>query len=238
MRTVGLIVSITLFLQLHAWSVCLVPQPRLVCAEFFESRAVVIAKLTRGRHVEFKNSDTDGHLYYFATEQRLRGKIPTTFRVFDENSSGRATFEWKIGDSYVLFLDFDDSKGAWVLDNCGNSGPMQSASRTLTEIKALNTRTNGGEIRGVVTENGISGDGLTGVEIVALSDGRRFAATTDANGSFRLRVPVGRYRLRVLKKGLSFDTADISYLRADNVRVENGSCPQIQFVGHKLGEPR
>src|SRR5262249_53988892 len=77
-----------------ASAVCNSPQPRLVCAEFFREQVVVSARLARIRYVEPKDA-MDYHVYTMQTDRVLRGNINPTFRIYEENSSGRASFEWK-----------------------------------------------------------------------------------------------------------------------------------------------
>ena len=56
-----------------AYAVCGAPQPRLVCAEYFNSPVVATATLLRTRHVPAGNNDTDGHLYEMKTVKVFRG---------------------------------------------------------------------------------------------------------------------------------------------------------------------
>jgi hypothetical protein len=110
-------------------SLCLRPQPRLVCAEFFREQAVVIAHLARVRHVDPKNDDAmDYYVYSMQTDRVLRGKIGATFRVHDEHSTAGAGFDWEVGDTYLLFVSYSREEHAWLLDICGNSGPLRGSA--------------------------------------------------------------------------------------------------------------
>ena len=53
----------------------------------------------------------DYHLYTMQTERVLRGKINPRFRIYEENSSGRAAFQWKEGETYLLFLSYIKREG-------------------------------------------------------------------------------------------------------------------------------
>ena len=123
-----------------AYAVCGAPQPRLVCAEYFKSQVVVTAKLVRTRYVP----DTDGHLYEMKTAKVFRGDPGQTFWIYEENSSGRATFDWKPEESCLLFLyDFSKKDGGWLLDGCGNSGPLQGAGAAIKQINQISGQSEG-----------------------------------------------------------------------------------------------
>lgn len=77
-----------------AMAVCNVPQPRLVCAEYFASRVVVEATLLRTRTVR-DSDDPEGvaaYVYTLRSGRVLRGDIAAQFQIYEENSSGRAAF--------------------------------------------------------------------------------------------------------------------------------------------------
>jgi hypothetical protein len=221
MQNALVLVSLTLFLTRAAGAFCLVPQPRLVCAEYFRSRAVVVAKLTRVRHVVPAN-DQDGFIYTLRAERVFRGSVGAVFRIYEENSSGRATFDWSVGQSYLLLLDYYKTSDAWGLDGCGNSGPIKDAVPTLKAIEALQANPGkGGFIHGSVH--------IDGVKIVAYGKGRSFETLSNNDGDFNLHVPPGDYRIRAIHPERTFSEADISYEHARRVHIENGGCAQIQF---------
>jgi len=215
------LVSLTLFLTRAAGAFCFAPQPRLVCAEYFRSQAVVIAKLTRVRHVVPAN-EQDGLFYTLRTERVLRGGIDTVFRIYEENSTSRASFDWKVGQSYLLFLNHYQSTNAWGLDGCGNSAPISAAASTLNAIEALQTNPGkGGSIGGSVR--------IDGVKVVAYGNRRAFETLSDNDGDFNIHVPPGDYRIRATHPERTFSESDISYEHARRVHIENGSCAQIEF---------
>src|SRR5215813_2735590 len=126
-------------------ALCMQPQPRLVCAEFFREQVVVIAKLTRVGHVAPK-SDDDYFVYTMQTDRVLRGKIQGTFRIHEANGSGRAWFGWELGETYVLFLSYLREERAWVLDGCGNSDRLRDSPEVLKKIEQLKDGKDGGVI--------------------------------------------------------------------------------------------
>ncbi len=215
-----------------AMAVCNVPQPRLVCAEYFASRVVVEATLLRTRTVRDKD-DPEGvaaYVYTLRTDLVLRGDIVAQFQIYEENSSGRATFTWKAGQQYLLFLFNSAQANMWELDGCGNSGPLSNAKAVLAQINAIQGRHDKGAIHGMVSWEALSAF-IPGVRVEARGTDRRYTATTNAKGEFQMEVPAGRYTLRAIATGFSFHTADFSYEDPHNVRIEPGGCAQVQFVG-------
>ena len=96
----------TLLLAGPTKGLCNVPNPRLVCAEYFASKVVVEATLVKVRSVRAKD-DPEGVLAYIYTlksNRLIRGQINEVFQVYEGNDSGRATFDWIAGRKYLLFL--------------------------------------------------------------------------------------------------------------------------------------
>jgi hypothetical protein len=220
-----------LFIPL-ASAVCPVPQPRIVCAEYANSEAVVVATLRTARRVASDRSDTDGHLYTFAVKTRLRGDIESTFRVWEEDSTGRAKFHWKAGTEYLLFLARDSVKPAraWVIDGCGNSGPISGSGPVLEAIKSARASTSDSAVYGMVS-SGSWNDGLPDAVVIAVGNTRTFSAKTDQSGRFLLRLPAGKYTLGAIRDGWVFAPEPFSYEDPRGLSVAAGACAQIQFSG-------
>jgi len=185
----------------------------------------VQAKLIRSEYITPGN-EMDGHLYTMKAEKILRGQIDSSFQVWEENSSGRATFDWNEGDPYLLFL-YTEYKRGWVLDGCGNSGPLAKAQLALREIARLPKR-HGGMIQVGLGGNWIVGGSITGVEVNAEGMQGSFFATTNAKGIAEILVPEGQYSVTVPNPNLI--PFDFTYDDPRKVVIENGSCAQIQFV--------
>lgn len=211
------------------WSYCRVPQPRLVCAEYSHCQAVVVAKLTAVREVVNGPDDIDGHLYTLGAHEVLRGKMGPTFQLWEENSSGRASFHWSPGTEYILFLNYDKRDHAWVLDGCGNSGPLSQAASVIAATKAAQAATGDALVAGVVSADSAT-NGVPDATIKAI--GTAFTAKTDKEGRFQMRLPPGRYRLQAFRAGWSFTTQDITYEDPNDLTLPAGSCAQVQFNGH------
>jgi hypothetical protein len=211
-------------------SACNVPSPRLVCAEYFASKVVVEATLVKVRDFH-GNADPENVLarvYTLRTNRLLRGHVGELFEVYEGNDSGRATFEWKVGQKYLLFLFYSVAEKAWAVDGCGNSGELGHARSILEQIDKIRTN-DGGVIHGIVTERSLSTPSA-GVRIDARGTSGLYQATTNAKGEFEIKVPAGKYSLRAIKTGLSFQTADFSYENPQDLLIEPGGCVQVQLI--------
>lgn len=215
-----------------AMGFCSVPQPRLVCAEYFASAVVAEATLVNVRTISDKD-DPEGvsaFVYSLRAGQVFRGNIAGILRVYEGNDSGRATFGWKIGQAYLLFLSYSASEKAWTLDGCGNSGPVSRARATLEEIATIRKRHGGdGHIYGVVSQQALSVP-IPQVQVEARGTNGAYKATTNAKGEFEIKVPPGVYSVSATKSGFRFGDADISYANSLNLRVEPGGCVQLQLT--------
>jgi hypothetical protein len=228
MRTIGVIVLLTL-VSGPAGARCNNPRPRLVCAEYFQSKAVVIAKLDGVTPVKDDYDDLTGTYYSMTVEQSLRGQVARTFRVYEANDSGRAKFDWETGGSYVLFLRQRSQNGSWMIDSCGNSGPSNSKQSALDQIDMLDHNSNRARIQGAV--GGVSfAFPLAGVQVEASGPGGVSTTETDAIGKFDMRVPPGKYQVRALSQGKTFVAEEFTYENPDNLVLESGGCAQVQFV--------
>lgn len=232
----GKCVTVALLLCLlisSAHAVCMNPQPRLVCAEYFQEQTVVVARLVRSHYVEPKGDAIDYHIYSMRAERVPHGRIDQEFRIYEENSSGRANFDWKEGETYLLFLSYRKQDRGWELDGCGNSGLVSKSSAALKEIEKISAATNktGGIISGEVWFE-------TGVTVIAEGSAGRFRGTSDTHGQFHIHVPAGFYAVRAMQRGTRFAANDLSYELPRKVHIQNGGCAQIRFDRVEPGELR
>ncbi|HUJ39572.1 MAG TPA: carboxypeptidase-like regulatory domain-containing protein [Candidatus Acidoferrales bacterium] len=232
MKPATLLVVAALLSSGPAMAMCHVPQPRLVSAEYFASKVVVQATLTKVEPVLEQKDDPLSVLAYVYTlraNRLLRGNIGGVFHVYEGNDSGRASFRWKVGRQYLLFLFYAKNVQAWALDGCGNSGPMTRAQPALDQIQAIQTSSDGGVIRGIVTQSNL-GTPVSGVHLEARGTGGIFTGVSDHVGNFEIKVPAGRYTLHARKKGLKFRTHELSYEKANDLTIQPGGCVQVQLV--------
>lgn len=229
MRTCGMILLVGL-LGSQAVALCRVPQPRLVCAEYFHSRGVVIARLDGVTPVKDTYGGLSGAYYSMTVERELRGPVPRLFRIYEGNDTGRATFEWKPGDSYLLFLREEGPNGSWMIDGCGNSGPSNGKLKALQQIEAIDAASDRVLIEGAV--GGVSSSiPLAGVQVEVRGPGGVItAAETKFDGTFEIQVSPGTYQARAMEPGKTFVAADLTYEDPDALFLEGGGCAQVQFV--------
>jgi len=212
---------------------CQVPQPRLVCAEYFASQVVVEATLveTRALHDADDPQGISAYVYTLRVDRVLRGKVGARLRVHEGNDSGRATFGWVRGKEYLLFLSYAPEEKSWELDGCGNSGPLGGAKMALAEIAAIKSAHGGGVIHGIVSGHTLSTP-ISGVLVEAIGKTGRYEATTNTKGEFQIDVPAGEYNVRAVKSGLYFYEADTTYENPRGIRIEPGGCAQVQFANY------
>lgn len=215
-----------------AMGFCSVPQPRLVCAEYFASKVVVEATLVNVRTIS-DNDNPEGisaFVYSLRAGRVFRGGMAGTFQVYESNDSGRATFDWKTGQTYLLFLSYSDPEKAWVLDGCGNSGPLIRAKAALKEIAAIQRRHGrDGHIYGMVSQRALSVP-IPQVQVEARGTGGVYRAATNAKGEFEIKVPPGVYSVSATKGEFLFGDVDISYANSLYLHVEPGGCVQLQLA--------
>jgi hypothetical protein len=211
-----------------ASAVCQVPQPRIVCAEYANSKAVLVANLRATKRVVV-DGDTDGYLYTFSVKTLMRGDAASKFELWEENSSGRAAFEWKVGVDYVLFLarDVQRPTHAWVIDGCGNSGPVNASAKVLQAIRSHASSTIG-LVYGMVSSDSLT-TGVPNVTVKATGNHKSFSTITDQSGRFRLQLPAGEYIVDAMRDRESFRPEPFSYENPRNLKILPGYCAQIQF---------
>ena len=212
---------------------CGLPQPRLVCQEYFAESVVVVAKLARMRHVDAGPGQTEGNFYYFEVVRRLKGKILNRFQVFEEPTSGRAQFEWKRGDEYLLFVSYSKEDRGWELDGCGNSSPMSKADKVLKEIARIRS----GKTREFIVGDFSSTETLPPLTVKIEGEGKTYTVLTDNKNAFSIRVPPGSYVVTVSHPGWQFEKDRVSYDDPAKITIEAGRCAQVQFQGQKAQAP-
>lgn len=212
-----------------AWCVCQVPQPRMVCAEYFQSKAVVIAKLVG--IISVPQDYPDHFLYKLVVIRQLRGQVSQTFEVYEGNDSGRASFDWKLDHKYLLFLYPGNAmeKDDWIIDGCGNSTPLADADAVLRKIQVLSPLQKNGLITGMVGTD-IRTDGVPGVTIKISSAHHAFIVKTDAEGKFGRIVPVGTYQVTATKDETEIPPEPFSYEDPSHVVIAPSGCAQVQFA--------
>jgi len=191
----------------------------------------VVATLISSKHVAPKDAQ-DGHRYSLTATKVYRGDIPSTFSIWEENSSGRATFPWRIGTSYLLFLSYSKDDRAWTLDGCGNSGPIRHRSAALNKIEEIQQTKDGGKILGTLLFSKGTPEPVTVIARSSKSH-RDYRAISNRQGTFRIDVLSGRYNLHMRPEGWTFQAYDLTYEDPKDLTIEDGGCAQVELQASK-----
>lgn len=215
-----------------AYPFCLQPAPPSICAEYFRSALVVEGTRVAHKRVAVgRGRDAlDGDLYTFEVNAAYRGYAPKSVELFDENSSGRLTFEIAKGGKYLLFLMKPSQSKSYSADGCGNSGPANERPSALAQIESLEHSTGGGLIEVKVSK----GPGLQGPLAdfpVTLTGTESATSQTDKDGWARFKVPLGIYSVTASHAGWTVSQFDLPYEDARNIQLkEHGQCSQVQLT--------
>lgn len=211
------------------FGVCGAPQPRKVCAEYFQSRGVVQAALERvGPIVPGTN---EGRYYHMVVSKLIRGSVPHEFDIWEENDSARAWFAWKRNREYLLFLRYEEHEKYWYIDGCGNSGPLASATakRSFRVIAAITkTSLTQGTLSGELRPDR-EGAPLSRVKLIVHGANRDTSVSVRPDGTFRVNLRPGRYRLEPRLDGWKFERNIFSYEDFENFNIARGGCAQVSF---------
>ncbi len=211
----------------QVFGLCSVPQPRSVCAELYHSDVVATANLVSVREV----GEGAGYFYTLTARRVFRGQIPVRFRIWEENSSSRATFDWKLRGDYVLFLWYSKHDRAWLIDGCGNSGPLERSAAVVAAIRKPQNQRGTALVEGLASKTSTSVAPIVNVVVTAQGNGRTFTAITNKQGRFRLRLPPGTYRLVAKSRSFTFGKPELlSYENPNRLVLLAGSCAQVQFT--------
>lgn len=125
-------IALSFLLIQNAWAVCLNGHPS-VAKEYKQSFAVFVGEVSSERSEAPSNGFLDGTSYVVRVREVFRGKPSRTLSLFSENGSGR--FPMKVNEAYLLFVY--QQSGRMMVDNCGNSKLLSSATKDLAAIKKL-----------------------------------------------------------------------------------------------------
>lgn len=240
-KTLASAFGATLLLAAEADAICLEPSPVRVCTEFYRSDAVIVGKVLSER----KFPDTpdpnniEGWIYKFQIDKTYWGKPQGTIELYTGNDETH--FPMEVGRSYLLFVS-KNAQGRVAPDTCGNSAELSKADaalKAIDKILAGDKSSAGASIGGrvnlpVAGSQAMSDAVVPGVAITAHGFGRDFTVKTDKEGRFDIHVPPGSYSVTGESEGWNLVPYALSYMKADNFAVRDGSCADFQF----LAEPK
>ncbi len=101
-----------------------------VSKEMKESQAVIIGTVMSSRQVPQSWDTLDGTEYVVHIDQKVKGKQTGEITIFSEHTDD--AFFLQAGKQYLLFLT--NNYHHWMVNMCGNSGPMDEASKVIRQM--------------------------------------------------------------------------------------------------------
>lgn len=223
-------VALPLLLCNPAFAYCPQPEPR-VCSEFFHSHAVFVGTVVSVRELPEGRGFVAGWEYRLQVARVYKGPAQKFIYVRTENASAR--FPLEFGHKYLLFAFKSDNR-LWITC-CGNSSEFAQAASALQELERVlvKMKTNsGGEIMGRV--RGVDDANVESFTAFAFGGGKMYQGVNEAGGWFRIRVPAGKFTVRVTSSSWDVTPFDLSFDNPENVVIRNGGCSDLMFVArHK-----
>jgi hypothetical protein len=101
-----------------------------VSQEMKDSEAIIIGTVMSASQVPQSWDSLDGTDYVVHIDRKVKGKQSGEITVFGEHSDNG--FKMQTGEKYLLFLT--NNYQHWVVNQCGNSGPMDEASPAVKQM--------------------------------------------------------------------------------------------------------
>jgi hypothetical protein len=101
-----------------------------VSQEMKESQVVVIGTVMSSRQVPQSWDTLDGVEYVVHIDQKVKGKQTGEISIFSEHTDDAVNLQ--AGTQYLLFLTNNNQH--WMVNKCGNSGPMDEASKVIKQL--------------------------------------------------------------------------------------------------------
>ena len=119
---------VCLFFAAASFAACTNTIP--VSREMKESQVVIIGTVMSSRQVPQSWDTLDGTEYVIHIDQKVKGKQSGEISIFSEHRDDAVALE--SGKQYLLFLTNNNSH--WMVNTCGNSGPMDEASKVIRQM--------------------------------------------------------------------------------------------------------
>jgi hypothetical protein len=116
------------FLATASFAACTNTMP--VGQEKKESQAIIIGTVMSARQVPQSWDSLDGTDYVVHIDRKVKGKQSGEITIFSEHSEDG--FNLEAGKQYLLFLT--NNYQHWVVNKCGNSGPIDEESKVIKEM--------------------------------------------------------------------------------------------------------
>ncbi|MGC2401188.1 MAG: hypothetical protein WA510_15450 [Acidobacteriaceae bacterium] len=119
---------VCLFFAAASFAACTNTIP--VSKEMKESQVVIIGTVMSSRQVPQSWDTLDGTEYVIHIDQKVKGKQSGEISIFSEHRDDAVALE--SGKQYLLFLT--NNNAHWMVNTCGNSGPMDEASKVIRQM--------------------------------------------------------------------------------------------------------
>ncbi len=107
--------------------------------------AVIVGKTIGSKNLMNDQSDPDGitaTVWKIQVQKIIRGKIESTFEIYNKNDSGR--FPFYLHKTYLLFITLVNSSGPSISNNfkywadpCGSSGEELKSKSVLSQLNSI-----------------------------------------------------------------------------------------------------
>lgn len=216
------IISISFFLFpqcVHAS--CPVPGLR-PSGEYFKSDVVFTGTVIS---VRYADSDVGGWFYRLRVGKVFKGPLQDEFTVYTEDSSAR--FPLTKDETYLLFSY--KRHGRLEIDNCGNSDLLSKSAASVSSIDDIPGSPPYGVIEGWVAGESAGVD-VSGVRVIVHGHSKDYIATTDKNGWFSFRAPVGSYKVDFSSGEYYLNGGDDFWYDPKHCTLHAGETASLQFV--------
>lgn len=105
------------------------------------SVSILVGKVVSVRRIRDESTEPGAYsafVYTVHVEQQLKGKSPSVFTVYDENTSAR--YPMNPGERHLLFIrtwPYKIVNADFQIDSCGNSDVLPQGDGILRDVKAL-----------------------------------------------------------------------------------------------------
>lgn len=244
LSTVALLVCALAFAPEAAACSCL--QQPAPCAEFKETPAVFVARVTEITTETVKDEGSGGEPYqvsyaHLSVVQSFKGVAEKQVRMWQGTGGGDCSFVFEEGETYLLYASYDAESKRYRTNICTRSRAVAYAADDLDYLRGLpgsdgETRLSGTLVRYDYSDGRDRPPGLLeGVKVVAEdTQGRRFEAATDADGFYKFKgLPAGRYKVRPELPGHL--TLAYGHGKGGEVELPAGGCAGANFVARTDG---
>jgi hypothetical protein len=202
--------------RVHAY--CGVPEIR-TRGEYFQSDVVFTGTVVSGR---FRSGSG---LYHLRVQKVFRGPVHDQITVSTEDDDNRFLLE---KDRAYLLFGYRRN-GRLEIDNCGNSGLLSNATRSVRILENISHAPPYGVIGGWAVEE-TAGIDTSGVLVTVNGRSRNYTVITGKDGWFHFRAPTGGYKIDFGLGEYYLNAADDFRYNPHHFVLHSGESASLQVV--------